>query len=254
MTNPETARGRYGSTARTKEGHMPPDEPMGNGAPQASKGEGGTPQGVTVEQVNEIVSKAISARNKQFDSKIEKSFADLTAGLGDLISSKLEGLTKPNDTPPKPGDETPQMKAMQKQLADMQKKLDAAESEKQASTQRARDKDLRQKLTESLTSAGITGPALKGAIATLVDGEKRVRMDDEGERVLFRGDEGDDLPLADGLKGWLKSDDAKIYLPPRGVGGSGQQPGGGNALRPGDKNNATTAAAELLVRHLGGGL
>ena len=63
------------------------------------------------------------------------------------------------------------------------------------------------------------------ALGVLVDAERRVRWADDGESLLFRTETHDELELGAGLREWLKTEDAKLYLPPRGAAGSGDRPG-----------------------------
>lgn len=203
---------------------MPPEEPKGNDGPEPSKGAGDQPQGVTLEQVNEIVSKAISSRNKQFEIKIDKAFGDIATKLDEKFASFKPA--EPDPSSQKPPTESPEFKAVQRQLTDLQKQLEKERQDKQAADARARAQSLRQRLQDGLSAGGISGKQLQYALGVLVDSEKRVRFDEDGERVLFKGDDGEELPLNDGLAAWLKGDDAKMFLPPRGTTGSGHRPTG----------------------------
>ncbi|MBX3208423.1 MAG: hypothetical protein KF764_25480 [Labilithrix sp.] len=190
----------------------PPDDTKKkqSASTQPPDGEGGDPKYVTEEQL----SHAIAARFASFERKVSKAndglVSTLTTKLEELVSGKLETGQNPKE------------KALQRQLNDAQKQLERERS----TVQRQRDRELRQKLGESLSAAGITGSALKSATAWLVDGEKSVRLDDEGEEVIFRDTDGCDLPLAVGMKRWLKTDDAKIYLRAREQGGASESRGG----------------------------
>jgi hypothetical protein len=203
---------------------MPPDQPQGTPS-HTEQDKGGEPKFVTEEQLN----RAITSRFKDFEKKLDKSneglVTTLSSKLEELVTGKLESLQpKPDDKGEgsKPAGESPEMKAMARQLAEVQKALEKSNQEKDVERARSRDRDLRSKLQEALSGAGITGVQLKHAVGVLVDAEKRVRIDDD-DRVLFKGDDGDELPLADGVKSWVKTDEAKIYLPPRGSQGSGDR-------------------------------
>ena len=222
---------------------MPPDQPQGT-PDQSGQGSGDQPKPVTLDDVN----RAITARFSAFEKKIEKSVSD---SLGNVLTTKLDefkaSLTEQQgqqhgNEGGKPAD-SPELKAMQKQLADMSKQLERANQEKDQERARLRDRDLRAKVTEALTSVGISGLQLKHAVGVIVDSEKRARLDDDGERALFRGDDGDELPLTDGVKAWAKSEDAKIYLPPRGTNGSGDRPG----ARGNSSNQQAPSAGRTLL-------
>lgn len=236
----------------------PPDEkntPQGT-QPQAGQGDD-APKYVTEEQLN----RAISARFNDFSKKLEKAneglASTLTTKLEELVTGKLDALKPAGDGEGKgtkgAPTESPELKSALKRIDDMSRQLETERQEKLAEKANARAKDLRQQVTEALTAAGISGVALKHAVSVLVDGEKRAKFDEEGERVLFRSDD-DDLPLADGVKRWMKSDDAKIYLPPRGTQGSGDHAGGQRGPSgKGDKPMSAGAALLGMIPGFSGG-
>jgi len=207
---------------------MPDDKPQGTPS-QTEQGKD-EPKFVTEEQLN----RAISARLGDFGKKIEKQFetfggsltTSLAAKLDELVTGKLEALAPPEKSAPaKPQSwtDSPEYKAMQRRLEASEKQIEQERQEKAAAAAKSQAQSLRTKLSESLAAGGISGKSLQFALGVLLDSEKRVRFD-EDERPLFKTDDGDELPLADGLKVWLKSDDAKVFLPPRGTTGSGHRP------------------------------
>jgi hypothetical protein len=232
----------------------PPDEKTPQGTPaQSGQGEGGEPKYVTEEQLN----RAISARLGDFGKKIEKSISEslattLTAKLDELKASITapgtgDGTSK---DPPKGGDveNSPLVKGLQKQLDDQKAAVLAMKNERDAEKARSRDQVLRTKLSEDLTRGGIDPTRVRQAVGILVDVEKRVRFaDDEGDELVFKDTTGD-VDLATGLKGWLKSDDAKIFLPPRGTQGSGDR-SQGKATQNGQQQ--PSVGATLLGMALG---
>lgn len=225
------------------------DPTQGNGSPQEPQGSD-TPKGITLEDVN----KAITARFKAFETKQDKSLDEKLSSFVARIDESLAtrfGETKaaPAEGKQSAADESPIVKGMQKQMAAMQAKLDAAEAETKAERAKARDGTMRTKLREALGSNGIEGVRAKHAIGVLVDSEKRVAWDDSNE-LTFKDAAGEEVDFATGLGDWLKSDDAKIYLPPRGTSGSGdgnQRTQNGRGGAPPDPHEA---AKELLVKHL----
>lgn len=212
----------------------------GQANPGANPGSGGEANTLTEQTVNELVNRAITARLKPFSEKLEKTLGDLTTGVtGKLeeFSKQFEALKPKEDPKPKPKDkdapinlaDLPEWQATQKQLADQQKKLDAAERKAAEAEAKRRDTMLRERAREALTAAGVDSKRARQAMALLVDSEKRIQFSEDGEDLVFvDGDET--VPLIDGLKKWAKSEDAQIYLPPRGTAGSGDR-GGGSAPR-----------------------
>ena len=209
---------------------MEPQDPQGNTAPEAAQGNpDDAPKFVTEEQLN----RAITARFKGFEQKIEKTLGEsLTASLtafGGKMKEELTALLPPKPEPKeekkKEAPANPDLKKFEDQIAALTKQADEARSERDEERRKMRDATLRQKLTDALATAGIDGVRARHAVGLLVDAEKRVRWSDDGDAVLFRRAEDDDVELGEGIKSWLKSDDAKLYLPPRGATGSGDRPG-----------------------------
>ena len=117
-----------------------------------------------------------------------------------------------------------------------------------------RDAALRQRVGEVLAGAGIEGVRARHAIGLLVDAEKRVRWSDDGESLVFRTADRDDAELEPGLRGWLKTDDAKLYLPPKGSQGSGDRPAGtgpaATAGGPPDRREVAEGLRRALLGHM----
>jgi len=215
---------------------MDPVQPPGGAPPPAAgdppKPAEGAPSYVTEEQLQA----ALTTRFRTFEQKVDKTLAD---GLGTMgtklrdelaalfpkVEPKAEGDTaKPEGGAPQPAP-SPELKKLQEQIASLTKQAEVARSERDAERARARDSLLRQRLTDALSVVGIEGVRARHALGLLVDAEKRLRWSDDGESILFRTDAHDELELAAGLREWLKTEDAKLYLPPRGAAGSGDRPG-----------------------------
>lgn len=217
---------------------MEPKDPQGNTAPQAAQGTDESPNFVTEDQLN----KAITARFKSFEQKVEKTFGESFTTFGGKIKEELASLLAPKPEPPKepekkkdaqaPSTPHPDLRRFEEQIAALTKQADEARSERDTERAKTRDTTLRQRLTDALATAGIDGVRARHAVGLLVDSEKRVRWSEEGDAVLFRRAEDDDVDLGEGLKHWLKTDDAKLYLPPRGATGSGDRPGAATPRTP----------------------
>lgn len=87
---------------------------------------------------------------------------------------------------------------------------------------KARETELRQQrmmnaLTDQLQKNGISH--VKQAAGFLVDTEKSVRFNEDGELVMKVNGIEQDLPTA--IKEWASMDDAKLYLAPKNVNGAG---------------------------------
>lgn len=212
--------------------------------------------------LNETINKAITARNKDVEKKLDKALAEAFTAfapkLDEIVTAKLEEGKKAGgegggeQKDPKAILDHPEFKGLQKQLADLKKESEAAKAETAAERAKVRDATLRQKLGEGLGSIGIADNfRVSKAIGDLVDSSKRVRWADEGDGIVFRDSDGSEVDLATGLKGWAKTDEGKFYLPPRGTTGSGATSGGrspgtgdgSKALQKGDLGRMLMRAA-----------
>jgi hypothetical protein len=199
----------------------------------------GAPSYVTEEQLQA----ALTTRFRTFEQKVDKTLSDGLGAMGTKLRDELAALfpkPEPKSEPdaPKPGEGLkpegsgapqapagPELRKLQEQIASLTKQAEDARSERDAERARARDSLLRQRVTDALSGVGIEGVRARHALGLLVDAEKRTRWSDDGETILFRTDAHDEVDLATGLREWLKTDDAKLYLPPRGAAGSGDRPG-----------------------------
>ena len=220
------------------------NKPQGNQAPPG-QGNGDEPKFVTEEQLN----RAISARLGDFGKKIEKSLEGAIGGL----AAKLDEITKREPSGGGDGtksiEESPIVKGLQKQLADTKALAEATKAERDAEKQKTREQMLRTKVQDALTTGGLDPKFVRQAVGYLVDAEKRVRFEEESDELVFR-DGTTDVDFGTGLKTWLKSDEAKIYMPPRGTKGSGDQRDGTRSSN-GNQPAPVTAGRALLGMALG---
>lgn len=212
------------------------DQSQGNVAPEATQG-GDAPKYVTEEQLN----KAITARFADFSKKQDSRFSE---SFGAFEKKILEALPKP----PEPGTQQtqqpddksienhPLFKGMAKKLADLEDRARKAEELTAAERSRAKDLTLKQSVMEALASANVKDAVRAKHAASFLIREGLAKWNDAGDALVFRDADGD-VDFATGFKGWLKSDDAKLYLPSPDAAvarsGSTQQripPGAANAV------------------------
>jgi len=222
---------------------MDPVQPQGGGnapsteTPKAPAAED-APGYVTEEQLQA----ALTTRFRTLEQKLDKALADgvgtIAARIRDELSALMpkreaaveggEGAPKPEGpagaAAPQPAP-SPELRKLQEQITVLTRQADEARAERDAERARGRDSLLRQRVTEALSGVGIEGVRARHALGLLVDAEKRVRWSDDGESIFFRTDAHDELDLTGGVREWLKTEDAKLYLPPRGAAGSGDRPG-----------------------------
>jgi len=174
-----------------------------NQVPNPDQG-GDEPKFVTVEQVNQIINSAITARNRALESKLDAQF------------SELKNLMAPQAPEAEPTSKVGKVDAKTQLL---ESKLQRMEMERT----RRRDVELRSAIKDHLMQAGVNPAAIKALVAMHVDADKTVSYasDDSDEIVVKANDSV--YSLTDGMNNWLKSDDAKIYLAPKGATGSGDR-------------------------------
>jgi FtsZ-interacting cell division protein YlmF len=181
------------------------------------------PKYVTVDELAAL----LKAREDKFFSRVTAETGKLAAKLDAFGKAREEEKKEPAPAA-EPGttkvkiEESPEYKGLLRRLAENEERTKAAEERATAEAARARDSKMRQVLNEELVAAGVDSKMVKHAIGYLVDAEKRVKTLENGSIVFVDGP--DEVEFKQGFRGWLKTDDAKVYLSPRGVQGSGDAP------------------------------
>lgn len=178
------------------------------GATSGEVAEGQATEYMTKAEVNAM----INGFRKSLKDDLKKSFDDFRSSI------------------PQPQEE-PSTKKAPKTEVDTEKEAIKAElrSLREAREQdmaKARNLQLKEVLSETLVQNGVDQRHLKHAMAFLTQ-EGAVRFDDDGSIKMKVGLL--DYDLQDAVKSWVKTEDAKLYLAPKGAIGSGQK----GAVTPG---------------------
>lgn len=201
--------------------------------------------GLTAESVaalvNDVVNKAISARNKDVDKKFQASLSEMMSKFEEKLKAVVPAPATTSDEPKV--EDSPVYKGMQKKFAELQEKFEQSEREKAEERNKARDVTMRQRVADELVKAGVDPSRTRHALALLVDSEKRVKFDDDGE-IVFRDLDNQELDFATGLRSWAKSEDAKVFMPARGATGSGDR-------RPANRKPASNSGSASLEDEIG---
>jgi hypothetical protein len=196
------------------------------------------------------VSNMLTARLKSFETQLHTKMGE---NFGKLLEDKLKEFKPappPDDPEPggKGGKKDVALATMQKQLTDA---LTAMNEQKQLAaeaTARFRSREIRDRVENALTAVGIPkGVHADAAFAFLRD---RIVDDAEGDRINFRDDSGEEVDIVTGLKGWVKTEPAKLFIPPSGARGAGTRPRTGSGSD--DANKPQTA--EQVSRRVWGDL
>lgn len=183
--------------------------------------------------VSNIVNSAISARDKMADKKRAEDRDAVKNEFAKLLDEKLSAH-RPATDDDKDGKKGRRSKEEDVELTALRKSLEDLRQQNEATMQRAQrerakniDGAVRNAIFEALSEHGLDTQRAKAAYAAFkLDERIESQVDDESDAVsvLFRDDDGQQVPLKDGVKRWVKTDAAKIYLPPTGAKGSGSRP------------------------------
>lgn len=190
---------------------------------------------------------ASTARERRFEQRLSKMLEERFAA----IAAQQPAAAAANQGEPAAGaqsDQSAEIKKYNARLEAMQKQMEA---EKAAAAKERADMLLRQERTEVqslLTEHGVMAP--KHVYAAWKD-EGRIGRNADGELVMkVTRDYGEDeVPIAVAIKEWLTTQEAKLFLPPRGGGeGSGTVIRGGASRggAPLSKEEAKAEARKML--------
>lgn len=228
-------------------------DPQGNVPPEGTQGDNGNaPKYVTEEQLNRAITARLAAFGKSQEKVLGEFQTTLTGKLEELLKAAPVPTTTAESSKPA---ESPELKGALKRLAEIEAANKQIQAERDAERAKARDVALRQQLSDTLLKHGVDATRVKHAVGILVDSEKRVRFDEDGESLIFKDSDNTDVDLITGVRSWVKSDDGKFYLPPRGVNGSGDR-GAGKAPQTAQKGGQVTAESlgDLLLQGRADGL
>lgn len=223
---------------------------QGHGSPKDPQGEGSEPDFATKEDLN----RAITARLKDFEKKLEKQSSELSTSITSKMEEMLTALKPP--APPDPKGQVPvnpldhpEVRGMKRQLQVLEEQALQLKAERDAEHARNRESTLRNKLREELSRSEVDAKRLQHAVGILVDAEKRVRWSGDGDSIVFVDSDGSELDLSSGVKSWVRSDEGKLFLPPRGTSGTGgRAPGGkGNIQNGVDRGSVAGRLSEIIL-------
>ncbi len=191
------------------------------------------PKYVTQDELSAMVTGAVKRQMKSFSD----DFAQFKTSFPELISEALKAH-KPEPAPE--GNEKskadPEVAALRQKLVEFEKLHKDERAKREAAEERARLDSGKSALKSALQSQ--VRPEMVDVVTDLLfDARKRVTFDEHG-RPLFSIktgalDEDTPMPLTDGLSHWLKSDEAKHFLPaPSAAPAQGSAPAAGARAQP----------------------
>lgn len=217
------------------------------------------------EELNKLlgatVNNMLTARLKTFEKQLHDK---LGATMGESLKAQLPELLKelrPAVDPEDGGGKGKRGKVEDVEAATLRKQIEEQRVQMQLISDRLnaeREKNvaasIQGRTSDLLAAAGIEGQRFKAAYAYLQHTGRIVRSEDpDSEDVFYNDDAQGQIDFAQGLKGWLKSEEAKIFLPPTGARGAGTRP----PTNPQQPQNGTDASsvrkslADALDRAIG---
>lgn len=186
-------------------------------------------------KIHSLINSALSSHNKQADKKRSEDREALKVDFANLLEEKFSAFKPAEDQDGGKGGkegkgkgDNVELQTLRKEMGDLKQRAEKAEQERAAERSKNRSMSLKTEAVDELAKVGITTHA-RIALSVLLQ-EGRIAYDtDLGEgdedKLLFRSDEGGGwVDLGVGLKGWAKSQDARIFLPPTGAAGAGTRP------------------------------
>ncbi len=179
--------------------------------PGGDKSNPEAPKYVTQDEIAAMVTGAVKRQMKPFIDGFESFKTDFPNVLSEALKAH-----KPEPAPEAPEGKKadPEVAALKQKLAELEKLNTAERTKREAAEERARLDSGKSALKSALQSQ--VRPEMVDVVTDLLfDARKRVTFDDNG-RPLFsikQADEDVPMPLTDGLGHWLKSDEAKHFLP-----------------------------------------
>lgn len=191
---------------------------------------------------NALFHKAMSEREKRFESKIFKRLDESLGKSMDELKTLIMSDDADEQEQPQPGQQPPpgqtpghmaqlppevaaQIKRAERDAKEAKEAASKFELEAKAEKSKAQRSEEATMLTQMLT--GRVKPALLDVVVK--DLHARIQRDEDNpSKILWKGDDDQLLPLKDGVDGWSKTDYAKEVAPPREArGGGGRGPEGG---------------------------
>lgn len=198
-------------------------EPPPGGTPPAPGGE--QPEYVTKDDLAAAISGAMTNHSARLEKKINDGLAKQLEGALAPFKTLLEkpppGEPPPGGAPAPKGDD-PELVKVRQQLNEMQANFAKEQTAREAAETKARDQQIRGALRAELT--GKVRPEAIEDLTDLLIMRKRIAQDEEGKITfthrcsITKGAPEDDhvFPLTDGVKEFLKSRSAEVYLPAPG--------------------------------------
>lgn len=215
------------------------------------------------EQIEALNSLMGTTVNNIFTARLgtleKKILEKTTASLGEALKTQLPELLKEFRPPPPAEDDKSgkggkggrqddvELQTLRKQLAENSKAIETANQRAAAAEARRREMDRQKTLGDQLAKAGITDAFKQELAIAFLDRRGRVAWSGEEDdaTLLWNDDLGTQVSFPEGFASWMKTDEAKHFLPPTGTKGAGSRPVAGSP------NANQQLTPEQISRNLG---
>jgi len=198
-----------------------------------------TPAPQLTNEAKDFIIKTVNAAVGGRTGRLEKKVEEMFAGLSETLAARTE--------PAEVGEV--KESANDIQVKQLQARLDEEIRLRKEHESAVVEKETRGYIRETLEKKGVTGARAKAAMAMLYTEDKTIRRGEDGNVYFYARERGVTEPipldLESGIDRFLSTDEGKMFLPAREVGGSGTT--GGRA--PGAPSNEPSDAD--LLRQLG---
>ena len=218
----------------------------------------------TAQPLAEEIGRVIEERFKSIEGKLNGIVAShIKRGttqdvLKSFVAQRLEGLlpdverrlldsytASTTKAPEAASAEAKKIAEYEAKLKEMNERMEADSRERANEKQKRLSLEEKSRLADELRLAGVPDSRVRAAVALVYTEDKRVGRNANGDVVYFVPKDGytDEVSLSDGVKEWMKSDEGKVFLPPRDASGSGSKGGtmvnssGNSKLSDADKMN-----------------
>jgi len=178
--------------------------------------------------IQDKLNATVSNLKKTFDLAQSKGTESLKGEIAKLLEDKLKDVKPPE--PPASDDKGGSNKGakdlaistLQKRLEDAEKAIRESNDARMKAEKRRREIERQNALDVHLAKGGVSDPFMRELAIAHFDRRGYVPDEEGAESALvWRGTDGVDVAFEEGIGSWLKTEEAKRFLPPSGAGGSG---------------------------------
>lgn len=180
-----------------------------------------------VDLANKVFHKAFTEREGRLVGKLTAKMEELIKNIQPKATQTKESADEESEDDTEDKGLSPRMKA---ELTKLRKQVAAlTESNAKTTAENAAQAEKMRRVEEMNNLSQLLSPHVKPTLLQMITQQlysTNVTRDEESGALLWKGDDGNLLPLKDGIEVWRKSDVGKEVAPPRPAAGAGSSVGG----------------------------